>query len=420
MRVRAWLKQNEILAVVVFLASAACAPAEPAEPAPECTSHGACDGFEKPYCEPETQKCAPMPAGYPLGWGDGSPETVAFEEVFKSAEGRVIRGLDFRPNSEELWVTEGQRVQGAMACNKNSGTAEICEPLGADFVIVYRATTTADRWVRLRDPNAFHFARNASALVFSENDFFGTCVESRTSNYDDEPDDYTGPVLWSADRSILAINIGKNGTHMDMLHFTPFCMGLEHEKDNVYWAFNGHVGSIDRYDFVEDHGPGEDDHSDGEVLRYIKGEVRRVPDVSSQMAFDREQGYLYIADTGNERILALDTQSGRRGGVVDGPNYDYIRVRHRMLDAEFDELDLEGSRLGMPSGLLLHEGLLYIADHTHSEFRVHTTDGALIRTLYTDFPGDSIGSMVMGPDDRIYFAVPNEGKVYRIEYDLRD
>jgi hypothetical protein len=94
-------------------------------------------------------------------------------------------------------------------------------------------------------------------------------------------------------------------------------------------------------------------------------------------------------------------------------------VHHHMNNADFEEIEIDGSILGMPSGLILHDGLLFIADFSHSEFRVITTGGKELRTLYTDFEPESIGSMVLGPDDRIYFTVPSEGAVYRISHDLR-
>ena len=107
------------------------------------------------------------------------------------------RSWDFRPNSDQLWLTEGQAIRGARPCNKATASAETCEPKGADFVVVYRATTTYDRSERIRDGNAVHFARNPSSLVFSENDFFGTCPETRTANFDDEVEDFAGPTLWT-------------------------------------------------------------------------------------------------------------------------------------------------------------------------------------------------------------------------------
>ena len=78
---------------------------------------------------------------------------------------------------------------------------------------------------------------------------------------------------------------------------------------------------------------------------------------------------------------------------------------------------LGGEPIGKPSGLLLHDGLIYLIDYSYSEFRVFTVDGDPVRTLYTDFPPETLGTLVMGPDDRIYFNVPARGEIYRINHD---
>ena len=69
---------------------------------------------------------------------------------------------------------------------------------------------------------------------------------------------------------------------------------MEHDRENIV-DLQRTKGAIDRYDFKEDHGPGEEDHSDGEVLRYIEGVLKREEEVSSGLALDRENDYLYIA-----------------------------------------------------------------------------------------------------------------------------
>merc|ERR1711974_36901 len=102
--------------------------------------------------------------------------------------------------------------------------------------------------------------RRPPALAMGDNGTFATCGEAATGNFEDNPAMFIGPSLWSTDLAVYAKPSGGNGSHLDMLHATPWCMGIAHEVDNVYWAFNGHVGSLDRYDFNNDHGPGNDDH----------------------------------------------------------------------------------------------------------------------------------------------------------------
>jgi hypothetical protein len=400
---------------LLISASGGC---ESPPPPPECTAHSDCSDEAKPYCTPDEGDCEALPLGYQLGWGDGSAESVEFELVYQAPVGKSVRGLDFRPGTEELWVTEAAKIEDVRTCNLDLVTRENCIVLGADITIVYRATGRADRVETLRDGNAVHFMRLPTALVFGDADTFATCPEARTCNADSAPENFAGPTLWSARRTVFGVDVGKNGSHLDMLHGSPFCMGMAHEVDNVYWVYNGHDRAIDRYDFSSDHGPGEEDHSDGKMERYIAGELLRVSGVSSQMVYDENSGFLYISDSGNERILRLDTQSGRRGGPV-GVNRDRIDVHNSVDDAEFEELELSGDRLGVPSGLILHDDILFIADYSNAEFRAVTADGKLLRRLFTRLDADTIGSMVMGPDDRIYFTIPKEGKVLRILHDPR-
>ena len=106
------------------------------------------------------------------------------------------------------------------------------------------------------------------------------------------------------------------GSHIDMLHESPLCMGIAWEEENVYWVFDGMNNSIDRVDFAADHDVGFDDHSDGIITQYIKGEVQRTEDIPSHLEFDPDTGFLYIADTGNNAIKVLDTTSGSRGDTL--------------------------------------------------------------------------------------------------------
>ena len=93
------------------------------------------------------------------------------------------------------------------------------------------------------------------------------------------------------------------------------------DHGNAFWVFDGYHSSITFYDFHTDHGLGGTDHSDGEIARYVEGEVQRRMEVPSHMALDRDTGLLYISDTGNSRIAVLDTAVGEVAAAIV-PNYD--------------------------------------------------------------------------------------------------
>ena len=43
---------------------------------------------------------------------------------------------------------------------------------------------------------------------------------------------------------LVAKNPHDLGSHLDMLHNTPLCMGIAHEAANRYWVFGGLKGSV--------------------------------------------------------------------------------------------------------------------------------------------------------------------------------
>ena len=69
----------------------------------------------------------------------------------------------------------------------------------------------------------------------------------------------------------------------------------------------------------EDHDIGYDVHHDGEIATFIEGELGYVEDVPSHLFYDQATAFLYIADTGNNRIDVLDTESGTRGRTCVTP-----------------------------------------------------------------------------------------------------
>ncbi len=141
--------------------------------------------------------------------------------------------------------------------------------------IVFEPGTDRQVYERRKDAAANHFMEETAALSFDTCVQFGSCGETRNT-YDDTapPNDFTGPVLWSTDLDIFAAqNPYGLGSHLDMLHQSPKCVGIAWERDNVYWAFDGKDDAIVCYDFALDHCVGRDDHADGVVHRLTEFEV---------------------------------------------------------------------------------------------------------------------------------------------------
>ena len=320
-------------------------------------------------------------------------------------------GLDFNPERPgELWAVLRQFPSGRpcteadpRGCGALEGQVAIIEDAGEDEPSVE---------VKV-DSNAWHFMRRPTGIAFGPNDTFATCGEARTDNYEDDTFDYAGPVLWSSDPDIFAVEIpGKNGSHLDMLHDSPFCMGIAHETDNAYWVFNGQDSSLDRYDFHSPHEIGGEDHSDGEMLRFAQGGVKRSPEIPSHLVFDPKDAMLYVADTGNSRVLRLDTNSGRQGRTI--PSNDPIQVSARIDGAEVLDFVPPGE-LDAPSGVALHRGVLFVTDNSTSEIHAYDRDGAELRVLDTGLPAGSLAGIAISEDGVVFVSDLATGRVLRLE-----
>jgi hypothetical protein len=255
--------------------------------------------------------------------------------------------------------------------------------------------------------------RLPTSIAFGKNGNFATCGEARTGNFENEQADYMGPTLWSSDPNVFAIEPpGKNGSHLDMLHETPFCMGIAFERDRVYWTFNGQRGALDRYNFNQPHEPGGEDHSDGEIQRWVEGEVARAPGIPSHMAYDATRAQVYVADTGHGRVVALDAKSGTLG-----PEIAVLEpmASHRAVTGGILKEIVPPGVLEAPSGLELKNDVLFVTDNAKSRIYAFNPEGVVIRTLDTGLPAGSLGGIAIGQGNRAYISNLLTGEVLRID-----
>ncbi len=390
-------------------------PVRDGGPEPECSTNAECSGAT-PFCN-DLGECAAPPPGSEIGYGDQTALSVDFVVVHEPTLAVQSTDLEFHPmRTNELWVLHRQPKSNS-ACTQQ--VREGCASLEGSTTTISNVGEPNQTAEWKRDGNAWHFMRRPPALAFSaDNGNFATCGEEWTGNFLPVPRPaneatFIGPSLWSSDPAVYAITPpGGNGSHLDMLHETPYGMGIAWERGNAFWVFNGEVGSLDRYDFKNDHGPGNDDHSDGELLRYAEGTVSRVEGVPSHMAYDPGSGLLYVADTGNSRIIALDTTSGSRGGNIN-PVWEPLADQAMMNSATVMEIVPPGL-LDRPSGLELHNDLLYVTDTAQSRFYVFDLQGNEVNRLQTGLPAGELGGIAFGPDGNLYFALMTMGDVYRI------
>lgn len=314
------------------------------------------------------------------------------------------RDLDFHPGREgELWVVN--RVDESV-------------------VIIFGATGDVQPTYEKRyDPARSHFMSHVSSIAFGAKTYkddytFGTCQESDNSA---SFVNFMGPTLWSGSLDIFAKvdEAGDGlGSHLDMLHHSPFCMGIAHEEENVYWVFDGHNGQIARYDFQEDHGPGFDDHSDGIIYFMAQPRVSRVENVPSHMKIDKVNRKIYVADSGNARVLWLDID--QREKLHDLPLQEAGTVVEVHGSTDWGALRVPADTLERPSGLTLHKGILYVGDNATG--RIHAigtgsdgyAEGEILATLETGIPPWQLMGLEVGPDERLYI-VDFGNRILRLE-----
>jgi len=367
-----------------------------------CSSSG---GAPPPAAPPAPASASAPPLAVELGTGDGSPESVTFT-VIADASAKLAKPRDLAFNNmegrtDELWVV-----------NHDTDST----------TIVFDASTDARRTEWRKDGYALHFMAEPASITFGalETTFgkpgtFATCQESRNT-YDGKAkyDDFMGPTLWSSDFEVYAVKnpIGL-GSHIDMLHNTPLCMGIEHDSGNVYWALGGLSGAIYRYDFGKDHGIGMDDHSDGTVYEYVTGQVKYAPGIPSHLALDRVDHYLYAADTGNGRVVRLDVTTGTKGEALHThePTGESRKVDGAILDVTVPPGVLE-----QPSGLELRGELVYVSDHATGVIAAFRKDGTEVRRLDTGLGPGALAGMAFGPaDGRLYFVDMKGNRVLRVD-----
>ena len=366
----------------------------------------------------EEKEPVPVPDGLAaLGYDTQDLESVTLTIVGDDADGlNVPRDLAFNPDeSGELWVVN--RTDDSVSIFWDAGTAE----QSSEHIV---------------DPFAMHFMDNVSSIAFgaplhapTSSSNFATCQEStNTYNGYGDPNYFMGPTLWSSDPEIFgesnrdAVEFMTDlygsytdlGSHLDMLHESPLCMGIAHDYDNVYWAYDGYNKSLYRYDFQEDHGPGFDDHGDGIMARYAEGDIGYEADVPSHLILDQEARLLYVADTANNRIAILDTESGEAG--ADLLRAERPHTTHYEVDGEELWTFIDGAEAGLqaPSGIELVDGVLLVTDNQTSEIVAFDMDGEVVDRLNTGLPSGSLMGIFARSIDDLWFVDAVGNRVYNL------
>ena len=178
-------------------------------------------------------------------------------------------------------------------------------------------------------------------------------------------------------------------------------MGIAHEVDNVFWVYDNWNKDIVRYDFVEDHGPGNDDHSDAIVRRYKNIGIDADGDIPNHMVLDKASGWLYFVDNGNDRVMRLDINSG--SGNNNLPTINEPLAEHSQVTGFTVETIIEDG-LDRPCGIEILENRLLVGDYATGDIIVYDMDNEFVELgrIPTDEAG--LTGIKVGPDGSIWYT----------------
>jgi hypothetical protein len=283
------------------------------------------------------------------------------------------------------------------------------ESTGGNTLTLYNPGTPDASFLLRTDGFADHFMAMVTGIAFSDNFNFATSPGLKDANHGNGT--FTGPTLWSSDPEIYAKPTGALGSHLDMLHASPFSMGIASEGDNVFWVFDGWNQNIARYDFQEDHGPGADDHGDGIVRRYTEVAVKMNGSIPSHLVLDKATGWLYVVDNGNHRVLRLDIHSGV---VVDSlPLINELLEEYSQMGNAVWEVIIDS--LTSPSGIELIENRLLVGDYTTGDITVYDTDNGFAKLGAISTGNEGLTGIKIGPDGAIWYTNRIQNTLVKIE-----
>ena len=353
-----------------------------------------------------------------LAQGTGIFDKVTFDTIATSSFPYRLdkpRDLDFHPTSSdqfELWVL-------------NRGSVST----GSTVTIISDAGQSAQDGTRKKDGNAWHFMSLSTAIAFAENGNFATSPGIRDANHGSGGSPgFTGPALWSGNQSVFAISPpGKTSSHLDMLHSSPYALGICHEPGtggilgagNIFWVFDGSPNAdIARYDFGADHGPGNADHSGASVQRYkglgLTGQVLGTPESEvamppSHMVIDPSSGWLYACHTKGKRIIRLNTDSTDFKNFLTPP---YGEGHSEYAEYTIDMEVFVDSGLTSPCGVDIIGSRLYVSDYSTGEIIAYNINSKEETGRLQTAPG--IMGLKTGPDGNLWYVNATDNELVRV------
>ncbi len=310
-------------------------------------------------------------------------------------------------NRDELWVITGT------------------EQSGEGVTIIRNIDSKTQSMDKRRDYAAGHFMWRTMAIDFGTNGTFGTAQNGEpTTDFTVPLVEFMGVTLWAADTAIFARrNQGPFGqvqerlaSHLDMLHQSPYTMGIAHEKDNVYWTNDNMYNDICRYDFANPHEIGGTDHRDGIIKRYSEIKLKkREHNLPSHLVLDKNTDWLYYID--GSSIYRLNTQSGtvKRTLQVQPPRDENLQEFVEMTGVKYEPFITTG--LKKPVGMALYNNLFAISDRDDGNiymYQIYENEKPkLLKTIITGAEG--IAGIEFDRFGNIYFVDQISSELKKVE-----
>ena len=337
---------------------------------------------------------------------------VGFDEVVIADSSDALndpRDLEFHPGrANELWVA-------------NRAT---------DSITIVHNTGLENQYSQNRqDSNRNHFLEEVSAIAFGsyhpEFDWqWGSAQETRNTFCGQGPaNNFMGPTLWPSSLSHFAMENQNNGngllgSHIDMNHESPNGVGIAHDSGNSYWYNDGYYGELVYYDFQIDHDTGEDDHSDGIVRRYADISLTYAYGVPGHMILDKDSGILYIADTGANRILWVNTDDTTYNTQNIMGESSRLEPLHEYSDITGIEWGVLATGLDRPSGIALDGDQLFVSLNGNGQiiaYDLSTNGKSAAEAGSIQTTASSIMGLEIGPNGHLYYVDNGQDEVVRID-----
>ena len=131
------------------------------------------------------------------------------------------------------------------------------------------------------------------------------------------------------------------------------------------------------------------------------------------MDIDEATGLLYFCDTGNQRVLRLNTSSGFIAGTLN-PYGENLAGYYSMNGADFETIITDS--LNQPTGIDVHENRLLISDFATGDiiiYNIETDELYEIGRIKTDLTNE-VMSVKVGPDNSIWYVCTNLNELHQI------